>query len=87
MALETRGMTSNLEIEGARRAEVSQQSGGLSVDRRLTSPGEEPLEAVEALQGRIVLNEEKVTDRLQADESLDVPEHGMHGYANDGALV
>ncbi|MGB5810481.1 MAG: vitamin B12-dependent ribonucleotide reductase [Polyangiales bacterium] len=40
-------MTSNLEIEGARRAEVSQSAGGLSVQRLLTKPGEEPLEMVE----------------------------------------
>ncbi|MEM8610075.1 MAG: vitamin B12-dependent ribonucleotide reductase [Myxococcota bacterium] len=40
-------MTSNLEIEGARRAEVSQKAGGLSVQRHLTSPGEDPLESVE----------------------------------------
>ena len=44
MALDTRGMTSNLEIEGARRAEGSQQAGGLSMDRRLTKPGEDPLD-------------------------------------------
>jgi len=47
VALETRGMTSNLEIEGARRAEVSQKSGGLSVPRLLTKPGEDALETVE----------------------------------------
>ncbi len=47
MALETRGMTSNLEIEGARRAEVSQKAGGLSVEWRLTKAGEDALEAVE----------------------------------------
>ena len=47
MALETRGMTSNLEIEGARRAEVSQKAGGLSVEWRLTKAGEDPLEALE----------------------------------------
>ena len=47
MALDTRGMTSNLEIDGARRAEVSQQAGGLSMDRKLTGPGSEPLEEVE----------------------------------------
>ncbi|MBW2188533.1 MAG: vitamin B12-dependent ribonucleotide reductase, partial [Deltaproteobacteria bacterium] len=40
-------MTSNLEIDGARRAEVSQQAGGLAMDRRLTQPNEEPLEEVE----------------------------------------
>ena len=37
-------MTSNLEIEGARRAEVSQQTGGLSMDRKLTAAGSDPLE-------------------------------------------
>jgi ribonucleoside-diphosphate reductase alpha chain len=37
-------MTSNLEIEGARRAEVSQQAGGLSMDRKLTAAGSDPLE-------------------------------------------
>ena len=47
MALETRVMTSNLEIEGARRAEVSQKAGGLSVEWRLTKAGEDALEAVE----------------------------------------
>jgi len=47
VALDTRGMTSNLEIDGARRAEVSQQAGGLAMDRRLTQPNEEPLEEVE----------------------------------------
>ncbi|MCZ6805542.1 MAG: vitamin B12-dependent ribonucleotide reductase [Deltaproteobacteria bacterium] len=40
-------MTSNLEIEGARRAEVSQKAGGLSVEWRLTKAGEDPLEVVE----------------------------------------
>ncbi|MEM7138192.1 MAG: vitamin B12-dependent ribonucleotide reductase [Myxococcota bacterium] len=40
-------MTSNLEVEGARRAEVSQKAGGLSVQRHLTQPGEEPLEQAE----------------------------------------
>ena len=47
MALDTRGMTSNLEIEGARRAEVSQETGGLMMERRLTQPNEDPLKEVE----------------------------------------
>jgi len=50
-------MTSNLEIEGARRAEVSQQDGGLSMDRRLTQPSEEPLEEVE-----YVLRDSQITN-------------------------
>ena len=50
-------MTSNLEIEGARRAEVSQQAGGLSMDRRLTEPSEEPLEEVE-----YVLRDSQITN-------------------------
>jgi ribonucleoside-diphosphate reductase alpha chain len=37
-------MTSNLEIEGARRAEVSQQAGGLLMGRKLTAAGSDPLE-------------------------------------------
>ena len=57
MALDTRGMTSNLEIEGARRAEVSQQAGGLSMDRKLTEPGAEPLEDVE-----YVLRDSQITN-------------------------
>ena len=57
MALETRGMTSNLEVEGTRRAEVSQQAGGLSLERKLTQPGEEPLEAVE-----YVLRDSQITN-------------------------
>ena len=50
-------MTSNLEIEGARRAEVSQEAGGLSVDRRLTTPGQDPLDAVE-----YVLRDSQITN-------------------------
>ncbi len=46
MAIEMRGMTGNLQIEGAQRAEVSQKKGGLSVDRRLTEPGEDAFESV-----------------------------------------
>ncbi len=57
MALETRGMTSNLEIEGARRAEVSQNAGGLSVERQLTRPNEDPLETVE-----YVLRDSQITN-------------------------
>jgi ribonucleoside-diphosphate reductase alpha chain len=40
-------MTSNLEIEGARRAQISQKAGGLAVERRLTKPGEDALENVD----------------------------------------
>jgi len=50
-------MTSNLEIDGARRAEVSQQAGGLAMDRRLTRPNEEPLEEVE-----YVLRDSQITN-------------------------
>ena len=50
-------MTSNLEIEGARRAEVSQRAGGLSMDRKLTGPGTEPLEEVE-----YVLRDSQITN-------------------------
>ena len=57
MALDTRGMTSNLEIEGARRAEVSQEAGGLAMDRRLTRPNEAPLEEVE-----YVLRDSQITN-------------------------
>ena len=57
MALETRGMTSNLEIEGTRRAEFSQKAGGLEVDRKLTAPGEDPLEQVE-----YVLRDSQITN-------------------------
>ena len=57
MALETRGMTSNLEVEGTRRAEVSQETGGLSLERKLTQPGEEPLEVVE-----YVLRDSQITN-------------------------
>jgi len=57
VALDTRGMTSNLEIDGARRAEVSQQAGGLAMDRRLTQANEEPLEEVE-----YVLRDSQITN-------------------------
>ncbi|MBW1905908.1 MAG: hypothetical protein JRJ24_11480 [Deltaproteobacteria bacterium] len=50
-------MTSNLEIDGARRAEVSQQAGGLAMDRRLTQANEEPLEEVE-----YVLRDSQITN-------------------------
>ena len=50
-------MTSNLEIEGTRRAEASQQSGGLTVERKLTHAGEDPLEAVE-----YVLRDSQITN-------------------------
>ena len=46
MALQTRGMTSNLEIENTKRAEASQARGGLVVERRFTDPGEIALETV-----------------------------------------
>jgi len=57
VALDTRGMTSNLEIEGARRAEVSQKAGGLPMERRLTRPGEKPLEEVD-----YVLRDSQITN-------------------------
>ncbi|NNE17025.1 MAG: hypothetical protein HKN10_00985, partial [Myxococcales bacterium] len=50
-------MTSNLEIEGARRAEVSQEAGGLSMERKLTEAGTDPLEAVE-----YVLRDSQITN-------------------------
>ncbi len=50
-------MTSNLEIEGTRRAEVSQKTGGLSIERTLTQPGEDPLDAVE-----YVLRDSQITN-------------------------
>ena len=50
-------MTSNLEIEGTRRAEVSQQAGGLAMERRLTKPAEEPLETVD-----YVLRDSQITN-------------------------
>jgi len=50
-------MTSNLEIEGARRAEVSQKAGGLSMDRKRTKPGADPLEEVE-----YVLRDSQITN-------------------------
>ena len=50
-------MTSNLEIDGARRAEVSQKAGGLAVERRLTRPREEALETVE-----YVLRDSQITN-------------------------
>ena len=50
-------MTSNLEVEGTRRAEVSQETGGLSLERKLTQPGEEPLEVVE-----YVLRDSQITN-------------------------
>jgi len=50
-------MTSNLEIEGAQRAEVSQETGGLAVERRLTGTGEEALETVE-----YVLRDSQITN-------------------------
>ena len=39
-------MTSNLEIDGARRADGSQKAGGLSMERKLTEAGTDPLDAV-----------------------------------------
>jgi ribonucleoside-diphosphate reductase alpha chain len=50
-------MTSNLEIEGARRAEVSQKAGGLPMERRLTRPGADPLTEVE-----YVLRDSQITN-------------------------
>ena len=50
-------MTSNLEIEGARRAEVSQRAGGLSMDRKLTAAGSDPLEDVD-----YVLRDSQITN-------------------------
>ena len=57
MALDVRGMTSNLEIEGARRAEGSQKAGGLSMERKLTEAGTDPLDAVE-----YVLRDSQITN-------------------------
>ncbi len=48
---------SGVEVEGARRAEVSQNAGGLSVERKLTKAGEDPLEAVD-----YVLRDSQITN-------------------------
>ncbi len=50
-------MTSNLEIEGARRAEASQKTGGLAIERQLTGANEDSLEAVE-----YVLRDSQITN-------------------------
>jgi len=48
VALENRNMDGESTVEGAmRRAEVTQQSGGLHVDRKLTRSGENPYETVD----------------------------------------
>ena len=48
MALENRNMDGESTVDGAmRRAEVTQQAGGLHVERKLTRPGEDPLETCE----------------------------------------
>ena len=48
MALEHRNTDGEMTVDGAlRRAEVTQQAGGLHVDRKLTRPGENPYETVE----------------------------------------
>ena len=44
-------------MEGARRAEVSQEAGGLMMERRLTQPNEDPLKEVE-----YVLRDSQITN-------------------------
>src|SRR5262245_32310327 len=45
MALDVHGRSmDSWEIEAAERAEQSQQSGGLKIERRFTAPNEDPLE-------------------------------------------
>ena len=44
MAVETQTQSKKIELEGAHRAGRSQQAGGLTVERRFTAPGEDPLE-------------------------------------------
>lgn len=93
-------MTSNLEIEGARRAEVSQKAGGLSVQRLLTSPSEDPLETVEYVRrdsqisnsdGSIVFElkgAEVPSDWSQLATDIAVSKYfrkaGIHGDKNQG---
>ena len=48
MALENRNMDGEQTVDGAlRRAEVTQQAGGLHIDHQFTRPGEDPYESVE----------------------------------------
>jgi adenosylcobalamin-dependent ribonucleoside-diphosphate reductase len=44
VAVETQTQSKKIELEGAHRAGRSQQAGGLTVERRFTAPGEDPLE-------------------------------------------
>ena len=77
-------MTSNLEIEGSKRAEASQASGGLLVDRRFTGPGEDPLEAVvyERRNSQITNSDGSIVFELKGAE---VPE-GWSQLATDIAV-
>jgi ribonucleoside-diphosphate reductase alpha chain len=77
-------MTGNLQIEGTRRAEVSQQKGGLSVERRLTKPGEDAFESVQYVlrNSQITNSDGSVVFELKGAE---VPE-GWSQLATDIAV-
>jgi ribonucleoside-diphosphate reductase alpha chain len=58
MALQTREMTkTTTQIDGAKRAEVARQAGGLSIGRVFTRPGENPFEtATYELRDSVITN-------------------------------